>query len=147
MKEKSNIEVVKGERVGVFSLGMSKEDLLQVLKQPYTSEERYNCTVYEAKYMFFFINHLTNKLDQICMFKGFKGKFLNQYGIGDNLLDVDPNPKNWSVDWEASCYSSASHKGIIFGLEENATMNEVDTGKEFPIGWICIAHPSKYEEN
>ncbi|MFB8424935.1 hypothetical protein ACFC4S_23240 [Priestia megaterium] len=81
------------------------------------------------------------------MFRGFEGKFLTQYGIGNDLLEIDPNPKNWSVDWEASCYSSKSHKGIIFGLEEDVTMNEVNKGKEFPVGWICIAHPSKYEEN
>lgn len=81
------------------------------------------------------------------MFKGFKGKFLTQYGIGSDLLEVDPSPENWHVDWEASCYASVRHKGIIFGLEEEVIMNEVEPNKNFPIGWICIAPPSKYEEH
>ncbi|WP_456364899.1 hypothetical protein C1N89_28870 (plasmid) [Priestia aryabhattai] len=59
---------------------------------------------------------------------------------------MDPDPENWYVDWEASCYSSVKHRGIIFGLEEDATMHKVETDKKFSIGWICIAHPSKYED-
>ncbi|MFB8424936.1 hypothetical protein ACFC4S_23245 [Priestia megaterium] len=46
MKKDFTEEIVKGERVGSMLLGMTQEDLLLVLKQPYTSEERYNCTVY-----------------------------------------------------------------------------------------------------
>ncbi|AWD68613.1 MULTISPECIES: hypothetical protein [Priestia] len=139
--------VVEGERVGIFLLGMSEEVLLESLVQPYKSEKRHDCTVYLTKHMSFFIDEQTKKVNQICMFKGFKGKFLTQYGVGSDLLEVDPNPENWHVDWEASCYESVKYKGIIFGLEEDAIMNEVETNKNFPIGWICITPLPKYEEH
>ncbi|MFP7736180.1 hypothetical protein ACLHDF_22795 [Priestia aryabhattai] len=138
--------IVKGERVGGFFLGMAEEGLLKELAPAYRIEKRHGCTVYQTEYMSFFVDQETKKIDQICMSEGFKGKFLNQYGVGNDLLDVDHNPENWYVDWEKSCYSSVKHRGIIFGLEEDATMYEVKANKNFPIGWICIAHPSKYEK-
>lgn len=146
MERNLNGNIVKGERVGSFFLGMSEEVLLKELAQPYRVEKRHSCTVFHAEHMSFFVDHETKKIVQICMFEGFEGKFLTHYGVGNDLLDVDPDPENWYVDWEESCYSSVKHKGIIFGLEEHATMYEVESNKKFPIGWICIAHPSMYED-
>ncbi|MCM3639848.1 MULTISPECIES: hypothetical protein [Priestia] len=139
--------VVEGERIGIFLLGMSKEVLLESLVQPYGSEKRHGRRVYLTRYMSFFVDERAKKVNQICMFKGFEGKFLTQYGIGSDLVEVDPTPENWHVDWEASCYASVKYKGIIFGLEEDAIMNEVETNKNLPIGWICIAPPWKYEKH
>ncbi|MEI2393113.1 hypothetical protein [Priestia megaterium] len=146
MERHLNGNIVKGERVGSFFLGMSEEVLLKELAQPYRIEKRHSCTVYQAEHMSFFVDHETKKIDQICMFEGFEGKFLTHYGVGNDLLDVDPDPENWYVDWEESCYSTVKHRGIIFGLEEHATMYKVEANKKFPIGWICIAHPSMYED-
>ncbi|MEN3156380.1 hypothetical protein [Priestia aryabhattai] len=146
MERHMNGNIVKGKRVGNFFLGMPEEDLLKELAQPFGIENRHGCTVYEAEHVSFFVDDKTKKVYQICVTEGFQGKFLNHYGIGSDLLDVDPDPKNWHVDWEASCYSSVKHRGIIFELEEDAIMYEVEKGKEFPIGWICIAHPSMYED-
>jgi len=63
--------IVKGERVGSFFLGMPEEDLLKELAKPFGIENRHSGTVYEAEHVSFFVDDKTKKVDQIGMFAGF----------------------------------------------------------------------------
>lgn len=139
-------KIVPGERVGIFPLGISEGKLLQELSVSYKREQRAGCIVYHLPNISFFVDEETRKVDQICVFKGFEGKFLENYGIGNDLLDIESDANKWLLDWETDSYSLEKYPGIIFGLEDELEVNEVKYNRRSTIDWICIAPPSKYEE-
>lgn len=141
MGRNTDDKIIPGERVGIFPLGISEGKLLQELSVPYKKEQRVGCVVYHLSNISFFVDEETRKVDQICVFKGFEGKFLEHYGIGNDLLDIESDADKWLVDWNIDSYSLEEYPGILFRLKEELEVNEVKYNRRSTIGSICIFHP------
>lgn len=131
-------EILAGDRIGSYNLNMTESELLQKLTFPYKKEERNGIiTVYHTMNMSFYIDTKTKKLEQICVFNEYNGKFLNKYGIGSDLLDIDPLINHWFDD-DSGCYYSKSHPNILFQLNEKLESWKLERNTPNTVGAICI---------
>lgn len=131
----SNGDVIPGDRVGFYRLGMSVNVIKNMIGEAYLYQRRENgiyvLSVENAN--FFFDNH--NELFQIGVTKGFRGKLDGCIGIGNTMKDV--KNKYGNIYEEYGDFLVQNLNGIAFGLED---LDEEDDWDELsaPIEWIFV---------
>lgn len=82
-----NGPILPGVRIGNVSLNITKNQLLEIIKNEYKERFRENDSVIEIENAKFWIAS-DGKVDQIGVGGDFKGKYKNIIGIGSTLSDV-----------------------------------------------------------
>ncbi|MDQ0062437.1 hypothetical protein [Paenibacillus harenae] len=86
-------EIIAGHCIGKFVLGLTKNELLELIDFPYNMKETPDSINVESENIDFFIDKHTGKLFTISVFGDFRGKFQNQIRIGSTLTDVKKQVK------------------------------------------------------
>ncbi|MBH5317205.1 hypothetical protein I6N90_05200 [Paenibacillus sp. GSMTC-2017] len=81
--------IIAGERVGKYVLGITLEELLQIIDAPYKLTETIDIINIDCEDINFFIWKKTNRLTTITVFDNFKGKYLNEICIGSSLEELE----------------------------------------------------------
>ncbi|WP_139488123.1 hypothetical protein [Brevibacillus dissolubilis] len=117
-----NGEIIPGERVGVFRLGMTADSLRAIINFPYEVVDAGEVIIYETESIKFFIPKKTNLLESISVSEKYQGDFLNCIRIGCTFVEV----KNMLGDkWEFNeIYGSYTLDGIHFFFDFSLDLNE-----------------------
>lgn len=127
-----NGEIIPGERIGRFNIGMSKEKLLSQIQHDYTEWNRGDgfciVSIENAK---FWVG-VDQKVYQIGVRGEFKGKLDGKIGIGSTLREV--KEKYGSYEQEKDTYGISDVGGVCFELEDVDEWEELTA----PINWIFV---------
>lgn len=124
-------DIVPGVRIGDFLLGVLKEDIIKVIGKNNRTWEignGFSIILLENAKMWF---DKTQKLYQIGVTKGFKGKY-NSIGIGSTMKDIC-NKFGEYYD-EGDEFLIKGIEGICFELEDIENWEEISA----PIEWIFV---------
>src|SRR5688572_23285047 len=80
--------IIPNKGIGAITLGLSWNELKQLLPSAIEVEQRNNCFVVKLPNIWFFVDDETKKLSQITVLNKFAGKLNGSIGIGSTLKDV-----------------------------------------------------------
>jgi len=111
-------EIIPGERIGIFHLGMSWQELQALLPPIYEREQRQSGFVINTPSLSFFVDDGSEKVLQVIAIGSFGGKFAGRIHIGSTARQIETvlghrKPKGRTL-WEAPDYP-----GISFCWEPN----------------------------
>lgn len=131
------IDIRAGIGVGRFQLGMSIDELGNVLMVPGEREDLPLHTKIKTGPFTFWVDKLTGTLWQIMVGRGFTGRFLDRIGIGSTLAEVQTVAGDFQE--EGDSYILPSHPGICFELEDVDDWDEMTA----PIEYISVYVPDR----
>lgn len=124
--------VEPGVGIGKFKINMKKEELLKIIGRWYKTDLEGKLII--IKNAMFWLDD-ENRIEQILVSKGFKGKFREFIGIGSTLSDVKKHIGNYYD--EDGVYLLYDYEGIGFELGEEGDDYSWDELKA-PIEHICV---------
>ncbi|NOU63358.1 hypothetical protein GC096_04780 [Paenibacillus sp. LMG 31461] len=127
-------DVVPGESIGAFQIGMKAEQLLNMLED-YQSEQRSNCIVVKTSTLWFWLDE-ENKTFQIMAIDGFLGKYAKLIGLGDTISDIEEHFGNCTQD--SYVVKMPNIEGICFELKDVDEYDQVWDELSAPICSICV---------
>lgn len=137
MDRLSQGRIVPGERISSFRLGISWDELRQLLSGKYTIEQRHNRFVVKTPSMWFFINDMTRTVIQITVCGRFQGTMDGKVGIGSTLADLANSLGQWIHNGQAG-YIVLTCPGIVFELDHPVFDDYVDPDPTAHIAYISI---------
>ena len=126
-----NGPIIPGVRIGNVDLNITKNQLLEIIKNDYEEHFRENDLVIEIENAKFWIAS-DGKVDQIGVGGDFKGKYKNIIGIGSTLSDVKKFIGDYINIYDT--YEMEAEKGICFELEDIDDWDE----QKAPIEYIYV---------
>jgi hypothetical protein len=134
-------DIIPGERVGSFSLGMSWSTLQRQLPHEYVREQRHGCFVVQLPSVWFYIDDQAQILTGITVLNAFHGKLFGSIGVGTTLGAAEsvvghcfPND---DLGWE-----TLQCPGVSFFLGAATDQHPSDTWELRPIAYISV-HSTK----
>jgi hypothetical protein len=104
-------DIIPGERIGIFHLGMPWQ-AVQPLLPTYEREQRHGCFVIKTPALWFFIDEPSELLTQVIALDRFQGAFLGQIRVGSTLGAIEAICgrccSNDNDGWEVPAYPGIS---------------------------------------
>lgn len=126
-----NGSIIPGVGIGNVNLNITKNQLLEIIKDDYKERFREIGSVIEIENAKFWISS-DGKVDQIGVGGDFAGKYKNIIGIGSTLSDVKKFIGNYVNVYDT--YEIEAEKGICFELEDIDDWDELKA----PIEYIYV---------
>jgi len=131
--------IIPGKSIAQFQLGWTFDELVAHLPTGYNIEDYVPGKKIIYKNFRFWIDKITQTVEQISVTGNFKGKFANKIGIGSSLADIEKQIGQWDEDLDV--YILPNHKGICFELADNGINDEWIEDK-MPIKCISVFYPT-----
>ena len=118
-------DIVPGEGISILKLGMSKEEVFQVIGNEYGIDDWGNVYIENAEIIF----NKQGNVRMLSVFDDFEGKFMGKIGIGNTLEEIEERIGKYEEASETyPLYNLTEYPGITFQLNDEE--EEIETEEE-----------------
>ena len=118
-------DIVPGEGISILKLGMSKEEVFQVIGNEYGIDDWGNVYIENAEIIF----NKQGNVRMLSVFDDFEGKFMGKIGIGNTLEEIGERIGEYEEIYETDfLYTLTEYPGITFQLDDEG--KEIETEEE-----------------
>ena len=135
-------DIVPGERIGLFHLGMPWHALAPQLPISYERHERHDCFVVQLPAIWFFISADTQQLDQITVRNPFQGRIAGVIGLGSTGTEVAKILGTWVEDADDTLVIP-EYPGVCFEVAFVDGQSVDWQMQDAPIAFISVYQPNQ----
>lgn len=139
-------DIIPGEGVGIFRLGMTWEALQRYLPEHYDHEQRHGCFVVKLPSLWFFIDDSKKAVTQIIALNNFHGKLHGKIGIGSTGMDVANVLGRCSLNDNLG-YEADGHPGVSFYAGPASNQYQEKHFELRPIAYIAVHTKGRFDMN
>ena len=134
-------DIVPGERIGSFYLGMPRPELIRLIPAGSPVERRGSCEMITAAPLRFWIDDRTDTVTQVLADRGFKGRLLGVVSVEDSLNEVRERIEREEEDWDSDTLIFPSHPGVCFDLGKEAWGKSSAEWGSCPVDYFAVFVP------
>lgn len=118
-------DIIPGEGISILKLGMSKEEVFQVIGNEYETDDWGHLYIENAAIIF----NKQGNVRILSVFDDFEGKFMGKIGIGNTLEEIGERIGEYKEIYETDfLYTLTEYPGITFQLDDEG--EEIETEEE-----------------